>query len=60
MPSMLTALWGLSIVATAVAAWRLYKLDLHRVYSFFFAYLTFAAVSSLTLLLLPAGLRSNS
>ena len=60
MPSMLTVLWGVSIVANGIAAWRLYQLDLHRVYRFFFAYLAFAAIRSLTLFVLPSGLYSNT
>ena len=60
MPSVLTVLWALSIVANGIVAWRLYQLDLHRVYRFFFAYLAFAAVRSLTLFLLPRGVDSNT
>lgn len=60
MPSILTTLWGLSIAANGIAAWRLYQLDLHRVYRFFFAYLAFAAARSLTLFLLPSGVSSNT
>lgn len=60
MPSILTILWGLSIVANGVAAWRLYQLHLHRVYRFFFAYLTFAAARSLTLFALPSGVSGNT
>lgn len=60
MPSILTVLWGLSIVANGMAAWRLYQLDLHRVYRFFFAYLAFTAVRSLTLFVLPSGPTSET
>jgi hypothetical protein len=49
-PSVLSLLWGFSIVANATAALRLYQLDLNRVYRFFFAYLVFATSRSLTLL----------
>ena len=49
-PSILSLLWGFSIVANAVAALRLYQLDLNRVYRFFFAYLVFALFRSLVLL----------
>jgi hypothetical protein len=59
-PSILTVLWGLSIVANAVAAWRLHQLGLHTVYRFFFVYLIFAAVRSTTLFLLPVDLYSNT
>jgi len=59
MPGILTVLWGLSIFANGVAAWRLYHLQLHRVYRFFFAYLSFAAVRSLTLFVLTSGVGSN-
>lgn len=57
---MLTVLWGFSIIANGIAAWRLYQLELHRVYRFFFAYLAFAAIRSLTLFLLPSGVRGNT
>ena len=60
MPSILTILWGLSIIANGIAAWRLYRLDLYRVYRFFFVYVSFAAIRSLTLFLLPSGVRSNA
>jgi len=60
MPSILTILWGLSIVANGIVAWRLYQLDLHRVYRFFFAYLAFAAARSLTLFVLPSGVGGNT
>jgi len=60
MPGVLTILWGLSIVANGIAAWRLYQLDLHRVYRFFFAYLSFAAFRSLTLFVLPSGVGGNT
>ena len=49
-PSILSLLWGFTIVANAVAALRLYQLDLNRVYRFFFAYLVFALFRSLVLL----------
>lgn len=60
MPTILTLLWGASIIANGIAAWRLYQLDLHRVYRFFFAYLVFAAVRSLTLFVLPSGVSSDT
>jgi hypothetical protein len=51
----LEVLWGVSILANAIAALRLYLLGLHRVYRFFFAYLVFAVARSL--LLLPFNVR---
>jgi hypothetical protein len=48
--SLLSLLWGLSIVAKATAALRLYQRDLNRVYRFFFAYLLFETFRSLVLL----------
>jgi|SRR5579871_893375 len=60
MPSVMTLLWGVSIMANAVVAWRLYQLDLHRIYRVFFAYLAFAAARSVTLFVLPSGLRSST
>lgn len=55
--SILSLLWGFSIVANATAALRLYQLDLNRVYRFFFAFLVFSTARSL--LLLPFNLRGN-
>ena len=54
-PTILSILWGLSIVANAAAALRLYQLDLSRVYRFFFGYLIFSTARSL--ILLPFDLR---
>jgi hypothetical protein len=59
-PSILTVLWGLSIVANAATAWRLRQLGLHVIYRFFFAYLMFAAARSVTLFLLPVRLYSGT
>jgi hypothetical protein len=59
-PSILTALWGLSIIANACTAWRLRQLGLHTVYRFFFVYLIFAATRSVTLFLLPFSLGSST
>jgi hypothetical protein len=59
-PSLLTTLWGFSIVANAVTAWRLRQLSLHSVYRFFFVYLMFAAARSVTLFLLPVSLGSST
>ena len=57
-PSILSLLWGFSIVANATAALRLYQLDLNRVYRFFFAYLVLTTARSL--LLLPFNIRENT
>ena len=57
-PSILSLLWGFSIVANATAALRLYQLDLNRVYRFFFAYLVLTTARSL--LLLPFNVRENT
>jgi hypothetical protein len=57
-PSILSLLWGFTIVANATAALRLYQLDLNRVYRFFFAYLVLTAARSLVLL--PFRLESNT
>jgi hypothetical protein len=59
-PSILTILWGSSIAANAITAWRLRQLCLHLVYRFFFIYLLFAAVRSVTLFLLPFNLYSRT
>ena len=55
-PSVLSLLWGLSIVANATAALRIYQLDLNRVYRFFFVFLIFGTFRSL--ILLPFNVRS--
>jgi len=57
-PSILSLLWGFTIVANATAALRLYQLDLNRVYRFFFAYLVLTTARSL--LLLPFNVRENT
>jgi hypothetical protein len=57
-PSILSLLWGFSIVANATAALRLYQLDLNRVYRFFFAYLVLTTARSLVLL--PFSVRENT
>jgi hypothetical protein len=57
-PTLLSLLWGFSIVANATAALRLYQLDLNRVYRFFFAFLVLTTVRSL--FLLPFRLESNT
>ena len=57
-PSILSLLWGFTIVANATAALRLYQLDLNRVYRFFFAYLVLTTARSLVLL--PFKLESNT
>src|SRR5690348_13063401 len=49
-PTLLSLLWGFSILANATAALRLYQRDLNRVYRFFFAYLIFTTFRSLVLL----------
>jgi hypothetical protein len=59
-PSILTILWGLSIVANACTAWRLRQLGLHSVYRFFFVYLIFATARSVALFLLPVSLVSST
>jgi hypothetical protein len=56
--SIFSLLRGFSILANAVAALRLYQLNLNRVYRFFFAYLVFATIRSL--ILLPFNLRSGA
>ncbi len=56
-PSILSLLWGFTIVANATAALRLYQLDLNRVYRFFFIYLVITTARSL--LLLPFNVREN-
>ena len=56
--SILSLLWGFTIVANATAALRLYLLDLHRVYRFFFAYLVLTTVRSLVLR--PFDIRENT
>ena len=57
-PSILSLLWGFTIVANATAALRLYQLDLNRVYRFFFIYLVITTARSL--LLLPFNVRENT
>ena len=57
-PTILSLLWGFSIVANATAALRLYQLDLNRVYRFFFAFLVLTTARSL--LLLPFNVRENT
>jgi len=57
-PSILSLLWGFSIVANATAALRLYQLDLNRVYRFFFLYLVIRTARSLVLL--PFSLGGNT
>ena len=57
-PSILSLLWGFSIVANATAALRLYQLDLNRVYRFFFIYLVITTARSLVLL--PFNVRENT
>lgn len=57
-PSILSLLWGFTIVANATAALRLYQLDLYRVYRFFFAYLVLTTARSLVLL--PFNVRENT
>ncbi len=59
-PSILTILWGLSIIANAFTAWRLRQLGLHSVYRFFFIYLIFAVARSVLLFLLPVSLGSST
>ncbi len=56
-PTILSLLWGFSIVANATAALRLYQLDLNRVYRFFFLYLVITTARSLVLL--PFSLGGN-
>lgn len=57
-PTLLSLLWGLSIVANATAALRLYQLDLNSTYRFFFTYLIFTTFRSL--LLLPFDVRRST
>lgn len=59
-PNVLTVLWGLSIAANAVTAWRLRQLGLQSVYRCFFIYLIFAAARSILLFILPFGLSSTT